>query len=273
MAMFQAPIKPSGTVHLEFRAGKCDWDGKRVTPQKTKGKVVLYTSEEDQLMHVEWHDREKNAVGDVKLLLIKDGYLDKVEKCKDGRVLILRMTTTNKKFFFWLQEPKAEGDDDIIKKFNETVGATIPEKKKGAAGAAPAEIDPALQAILTQFLNSQQQQQGQGAAATARTAPVPLSAVLTTEVLQGLTSDDTAMNEMMTLLPAGQQTRQDAHDALGSAQLQQNLQSLTQAIHSDQLPVLFTSLGLDPRAIMQAPPGSDALELLCRAMEEKESKK
>ena len=52
---------------------------------------------------------------------------------------------------------------------------------------------------------------------------------------------------------------------MASPQLQQSLSALTQAVHSDQLPVLLASLGLEPSALS----GGDALELLCKAMEQK----
>merc|ERR1719183_1034020 len=121
-------------------------------------------------------------------------------------------------------------------------------------------VDPAIRAIVQQFIQTQGNQ-------GPRTPPVPLTAVLTTEVLQSLMTDEAAVAEMSTLLPPGQQTSEDLREALGSPQLQQSLTGLTQAIHSDQLPVLFSSLGLDPTVIASAQPGTDALELLIRAME------
>lgn len=270
MAMFQQPARPNGNVHVEFRAGRMDWDGRMVTADKRKGKVILMTAEDEQLMHFQWMDREKNEVA-VDLIVINDAYLEKIEKCKDGRVYLLRFTSSEKKLFFWMQEPKTEKDAEFVKTFNEAIGAKIPEKGApkpvAAAAAAPAAaaglpgmnqpMDPQIRAIVQQFIASQ----------GPRTPPVPLGAVLTTEVLQGLMTDDAAVAEMSTLLPPGQQTNDDLRDALGSPQLQQTLSALTQAVHSDQLPVLFASLGLDPSAIANAAPGSDALELLIRAME------
>ena len=47
---------------MEFRAGKMEWDGRMVTPDTKKGKVVLMTGAEDQLVHVQWYDREKNEL-------------------------------------------------------------------------------------------------------------------------------------------------------------------------------------------------------------------
>lgn len=268
MAMFQQPARPNGTVHVEFRAGRMDWDGKMVKPDKRKGKIVLSTSEEEQLMHFQWYDREKNEVA-TDLIVINDAYLERIEKCTTGRVYLLRFTSSDKKLFFWMQEPKTEKDAELVKTFNETIGAKIPEKgapKPAAAVGAPAaggllganqSIDPAIRAMVEQFIASQ----------GPRAPPVPLTAVLTTEVLQGLMTDTAAVEEMRALLPPGQTTDADLREALGSPQLQQSLSGLTQAIHSDQLPVLFSSLGLDPSSIATAAPGSDALELLIRAME------
>eukprot|EP00929_Paragymnodinium_shiwhaense_P009892 TRINITY_DN114284_c0_g1_i1.p1 TRINITY_DN114284_c0_g1~~TRINITY_DN114284_c0_g1_i1.p1 ORF type:complete len:287 (+),score=102.69 TRINITY_DN114284_c0_g1_i1:87-947(+) len=286
MALFQQPIRPQGVVHVEFRAGKCEWDGKMVTPDKKKGKVVLYTSEEDQLMHFQWVDREKNEVA-LDLIFFNDAYFQEIKKCKDGRVFLLRFTSSDKKHFFWLQEPKDEGDADLMKKFNETVGAKIPDKKAGGAaapaaagtaaaaagalGAAGAEVNPELRAALEAFLAGQAGGAAGGQAAQ-RQPPVPLGAVMTTEVLQGLMDDEAAVKEMMEQLPEGQRTPEDLRQALGSPQLQQSLFSLTQAIHSDQLPVLFASLGLDPSTIATMAPGSDALEALIRAMEAQQNK-
>merc|ERR1740121_225604 len=84
-------------------------------------------------MHLQWHDREKSEVV-TDLIVINDAYFQKIEKCTTGRVYILRFTSSDKKMFFWMQEPKEDGDKELMKKFNEAVGATIPEK-----GAAPAQ--------------------------------------------------------------------------------------------------------------------------------------
>eukprot|EP00440_Ansanella_granifera_P075708 gb/GFBE01082152.1/.p1 GENE.gb/GFBE01082152.1/~~gb/GFBE01082152.1/.p1 ORF type:complete len:286 (+),score=104.33 gb/GFBE01082152.1/:1-858(+) len=272
MALFQAPAaRPNGHVHAEFRAGRMDWDGRMVTADKRKGKVVLYTSEEDQLMHFQWWDREKNeAVTD--LIVINDAYLERIAKCTTGRAYIMRFTSSDKKMFFWMQEPKDDKDDENIKKFNEAVGATIPEKKAGSATAAAApaaaapgggQIDPQLRAMLSQFLD---QQQG-GQTAAARTPPLPLTAVLTTEVLQSLMTDDAAVAEMTGLLPDSHKSTEGLREVLASPQLQQSMVALSQAVHSDQLPVLLASLGLSPSVLSTAAPGSDALEVLCKAME------
>ncbi|CAK0800841.1 unnamed protein product [Prorocentrum cordatum] len=54
-------------------------------------------------MHFQWFDREKNETS-VDLIVINDAYFEKIEKCKDGRVYILRFTSSDKKLFFWMQD-------------------------------------------------------------------------------------------------------------------------------------------------------------------------
>merc|ERR1719353_1192958 len=78
-------------------------------------------------MHFQWMEREKNETA-IDLIVINDAYLEKIEKCKDGRVYLLRFTSSEKKLFFWMQEPKAEKDAELVKTFNEAIGAEIPEK-------------------------------------------------------------------------------------------------------------------------------------------------
>merc|ERR1719203_558055 len=88
-------------------------------------------------MHFQWHDREKSEVV-TDLIVINDAYFQKIEKCKTGRVYILRFTSSDKKMFFWMQEPKEEVDKENIEKFNAAVGATKPERQtqSGSAGAS-----------------------------------------------------------------------------------------------------------------------------------------
>merc|ERR1719237_575731 len=56
------------------------------------------------MMHLQWVDRENNKV-DTDLFIVADAYLERIEKCKtgktiNGRVYILRFTSSKKKMFF-----------------------------------------------------------------------------------------------------------------------------------------------------------------------------
>uniref|UniRef100_A0A803LZ28 Regulatory particle non-ATPase 13 n=1 Tax=Chenopodium quinoa TaxID=63459 RepID=A0A803LZ28_CHEQI len=70
-------------VMLEFRAGKMLFEGKRVTPDSRKGRVRIA----------------------------------RVEQAA-GRVYILKFNTDDRKFFFWMQEPKAEDDQQLCRSVN-----------------------------------------------------------------------------------------------------------------------------------------------------------
>jgi len=55
----------STSKHLvEFRAGKMTLKGKMVHPDKRKGMVYIYQSD-DSLMHFCWRERSKNTAEDV----------------------------------------------------------------------------------------------------------------------------------------------------------------------------------------------------------------
>lgn len=271
-AMFQQAAQPAGEVHVEFKAGRLQWDGRMLTPEKEKGKVVLITTEEEGLMHLQWQNRTSKKT-ETDLIVINDCFLEKIDKCTDGRVYVARFTSSDKKLFFWMQEPKEDDDKKVIDKFNETVGAKIPDKKKPttaptvpatSGGAAASSLDPELRAILEQLRETQGGQQAQAA---AQRTPVSLGSVLSAETTQSLLTDDAAIEELSALLPEGYRTSNDVREALASPQMQQSLSSLTQAIYSDQLPLLFSSLGLDPTALATLPMGSDPLEIMCQVLE------
>ena len=45
-----------------------------------------------------------------------DAELKAVPQCKTGRVFLLKFKQNNRKFFYWLQEPKDDQDDEYLKK-------------------------------------------------------------------------------------------------------------------------------------------------------------
>merc|ERR1719161_659617 len=79
-------------------------------------------------MHFQWMEREKNETA-IDLIVINDAYLEKIEKCKTGRVYLLRFTSSEKKLFFWMQEPKSDKDDELVKTFNEAIEHRYPIRK------------------------------------------------------------------------------------------------------------------------------------------------
>ncbi|KAL9227143.1 hypothetical protein vseg_002874 [Gypsophila vaccaria] len=103
-------------VMLQFRAGKMFFEGKLVTPDPRKG-LVQITRGEEGLVHFQWLDRVNNVVEDDQIVFPEEAVFEKVGQAS-GRVYILKFNTDDRKFFFWLQEPKAEDDQQLCESVN-----------------------------------------------------------------------------------------------------------------------------------------------------------
>ncbi|KNA11319.1 hypothetical protein SOVF_136340 [Spinacia oleracea] len=101
---------------LEFRAGKMLFEGKRVTPDSRKGLVRIARGDEG-LIHFQWLDRVQNVIEDDQIVFPEEAVFEKVEQAS-GRVYILKFNTDDRKFFFWMQEPKAEDDQQLCHSVN-----------------------------------------------------------------------------------------------------------------------------------------------------------
>lgn len=263
---------------VEFKAGKMEWDGKMVTPDKRKGKLSLMQDGTEDMAHVVWTDREKNTK-DGEWVIVKDAYLERVGKCTTGRVYVLKYLSSKIRLFFWMQEPKEDADAELIKKFNDGIGAEIPKKAavaNSAAGVAGAtgsssssstaaggmSQDALQQQLLRMLQGAGNQMQNQ------QKFRVSLNHVLKTDKLMSLAEDGEALSELRGHMPAEQKEDQDVVESLQSPQLKQNMSVLTQAIYSDQLPLLWTMMGLPGGPT----PGEDPMESLCKALEQKYKK-
>lgn len=78
----------------------------------------------------------------------------KVEQCKDGRVFLLRFKSSNRKLFFWLQEPTNEKDDEHCRRVNELLNN--PPSSGGSGGGSGANREGS---DLQYMLNNMSQQQ------------------------------------------------------------------------------------------------------------------
>ncbi|KAF5176137.1 Proteasomal ubiquitin receptor adrm1 [Thalictrum thalictroides] len=98
-------------IMLEFRAGKMFMEGTRVVPDTRKGLVRIARGEEG-LVHFQWIDRTQNVVEDDQIIFPEEAVFEKINE-SSGRVYILKFNTDNRRFFFWMQEPKADQDSQI----------------------------------------------------------------------------------------------------------------------------------------------------------------
>jgi len=154
---------------VEFRAGKMTLNttSKMVSPDKRKGLVSVLQAE-DQLMHLQWKDRGSGTIEDDLIIFPDDVEFKAVPACTTGRVFVLKFKTSNKRMFFWMQEPKADKDEELCKKVNENLNnPPAPGSNRGGGGAAglpgglPAGLDfnNLGDSELQNLLNNMSQQQ------------------------------------------------------------------------------------------------------------------
>ncbi|XP_075974063.1 regulatory particle non-ATPase 13 isoform X2 [Anticarsia gemmatalis] len=142
-----------GNKHLvEFRAGRMTLKGRMVHPDKRKGLLYVYQGE-DSLMHFCWKDRTTGEVEDDLLIFPDDCEFVRVNECTTGRVYVLKFKSFPKKYFFWMQEPKTDKDDDYCRRINEALNN--PPTSGGRGGGSGGGQDGELQNLLNNM--SQQQ--------------------------------------------------------------------------------------------------------------------
>ncbi|KAH0461305.1 hypothetical protein IEQ34_008880 [Dendrobium chrysotoxum] len=116
-------LTPLQEIMLEFRAGKMVLHGTRVIPDTRKGLVRIGRGEEG-LVHFQWLDRTHNTVEDDQIIFPDEAVFEKVAQSSE-RVFILKFSSDNRKFFFWMQEPKPDGDMQICNSINSCINRPL----------------------------------------------------------------------------------------------------------------------------------------------------
>lgn len=118
---------------LEFKAGKMQMKGTTVNPINKKGLVYLHRADDD-LIHFCWKDRKSGQVEDDLIIFPGDTEFKKVPQCTTGRVFVLKFKSSNRRCFYWMQEPKDDKDDDICKKVNEFLNNQSASTSRNSSG-------------------------------------------------------------------------------------------------------------------------------------------
>jgi len=120
---------------IEFRAGKMNLSGTKVVADKRKGIFYIHRERESMLTHVCWKDRNTGRVEDDLIVFPDDCKWTRVTQCTTGRVYLLRFTSSSKKLFFWMQEPKDTKDEEYTDKVNKILNdPDDPSLSSGTAG-------------------------------------------------------------------------------------------------------------------------------------------
>ncbi|KAK7091640.1 proteasomal ubiquitin receptor ADRM1-B-like isoform X2 [Littorina saxatilis] len=142
---------------VEFRAGKMSMKGKMVHPDKRKGQVYVHQSD-DSLMHFCWKDRTSGNVEEDLIIFPDDAEFKHVPQCTTGRVYVLKFKSSQRKLFFWVQEPKPDKDTDNCKKVNDSLN-NPPTPGSSRGGGIPSELSGLGDSDLQSMLGGMSQQQ------------------------------------------------------------------------------------------------------------------
>ncbi|KAK6126654.1 hypothetical protein DH2020_039601 [Rehmannia glutinosa] len=262
---------PIQEVLLEFRAGKMLIDGTRVIPDSRKGLVRIGKGEEG-LVHFQWLDRSLNIVEDDQIVFPDEAVFEKVNQ-SSGRVYILKFHTDDRKFFFWLQEPKAENDtqlcnsinfhlnlplelpgedepdasasvqssenmveDDISSRAGNLVGPSMgAEATSDVTSAGPVKLVD-LQRILSNI--------GPAVEQGDPDAGLGLGDILKPEFIWPLVQELPLHQQLASYLPEGEWTPEELIELLQSPPFRQQLDSFTYVLRTGQ--VDLTQFGIDP---------------------------
>jgi len=256
---------------LEFRAGKMFREGNLVKPDTRKGLIYLNQSPEDSLMHFYWKDRSTNKVEDDLIIFPFEAEFSKVKQSKD-RVYILKFQSSNQKLFFWMQEPKADKDEELCKKVNDIINNVHSDDKSDVM-----DYNQELLNAISESYQQSKDEAGEGdntneAGSSDKKKPttqfskdqlkeiseilaniqVPetndanLQDILTPEIVSPLLKDREVCNALFPHLPDNAPLdSQSIEEVLRSPQFIHSINSLTYALRSGALGPLMAELGLD----------------------------
>lgn len=151
-----SPAASSSRSLVEFKAGKMEMRDKMVHPIKKQGQVYLHQSPDDNLMHFCWKDRSSGVVEDDLILFPDDCEFKRVKECSTGRVYVLKMNSSKRKMFFWMQESATDKDDEYCRKINEYLNN--PPRQSMEQGSSERDLQSLLgsmtQEQMAQLLSS-----------------------------------------------------------------------------------------------------------------------
>eukprot|EP00058_Branchiostoma_floridae_P003631 XP_002589119.1 hypothetical protein BRAFLDRAFT_120915 [Branchiostoma floridae] len=268
MSLFggQTSSRSSSKYLLEFRAGKMNLKGTTVTADKRKGTVYLHQTD-DSLMHFCWKDRTSGTVEDDLIIFPDDCEYKRVPQCTTGRAFILKFKSSNRKFFFWMQEPKTDKDEDYEKKVNQLLNNPPTPGSSDSRGGGSAGM-PDLGALGA--LGAP----GEGGAQAEEPPAVDLSHALTPENIRPILNNEAFASQLMMHMPEGTElprTPEELSNTVQAPQFQQAVSMFSAALRSGQLGPLMNQFNLGKEATEAAAKGD--VVAFAKALQKKEGGK
>lgn len=121
----------------EFKAGRMNFDGRMVTPDRRRGWIrVLRDPHQPGMVTFEFCDEAKSP--QETIILFPD--IAKFEKVKqsDDRVYLLEIQPEPRRLFFWMQDDDKENDAERMKKCHNAINGIATEEPAAGGDAVPA---------------------------------------------------------------------------------------------------------------------------------------
>ncbi|KAI8585189.1 proteasome complex subunit Rpn13 ubiquitin receptor-domain-containing protein [Geranomyces variabilis] len=225
---------------VQFRAGKCSRSGTTVTPEARKG--LLYMNQgEDGLLHFFWKDRRTGAIEDDLIIFQDEADFEKVTQ-STGRVYVLKFKSSSQKLFFWMQEPNADKDEELIAKVNSLINnppssgddlaqafaQSQREDTPASPGGTPSQLEQ-IRRILANISVSDREAE---------------TTTLTPELVGPILSNAEISSVLFPNLPyKAFRTNAELEDVMNSPSFRQSAQSLSAALRQGQLTEIIQQLG------------------------------
>ncbi|KAI3974452.1 hypothetical protein MKX01_017945 [Papaver californicum] len=264
-------------IMLEFRAGKMNLEGTRLVADSRKGLVRIARGDEG-LLHFQWLDRTQNVLEDDQIIFPDEAVFEKVGPASE-RVYLLKFSTDNRKFFFWMQEPKSDDDSRICTSVNfhmnrpfefdreePEVSAPLPLSEASDKSEDMAEdevssrignlVMPNLGAAVTSDVSSSAgpvkmadlrrilSSFGSGDAAVDPDGGLGLEDILTPELILPLIESLPLEQRLASHLPEGKLSPSDLIELLQCPQFREQVESFTYVLRTGQIDL--TQFGIDP---------------------------
>ncbi len=102
---------------VEFKAGKMNYDGKMVKPDRRKG-IIRITKDNSGMAVFQFLDADTKNKIESFYVFPGDAKFEKVKQSKD-RVYLLEFSSTMQRHFYWMQEEDKEKDaENALKTHN-----------------------------------------------------------------------------------------------------------------------------------------------------------
>jgi len=159
---------------VEFKAGRMNRDEEtnRVSPDKRPGTVVLKKVTPDGLIQFLWKDKLTGTVVEEYILMSDDAVFRKVEE-SNARVYLLEWKTSNRKFFYWMQDKTDEKDQENCQTINKYINNPNLGNTQEGGGSGGGNFTSGGQVNSQQLYNilnrARQQHQGGRGSSTSTT--------------------------------------------------------------------------------------------------------